>query len=53
MGFANDVIGYGCLGYEFCFKIKEKDKYTFYINLYFIIFIQSCFLFIFLNTLIE
>ena len=40
VGFVNDVIDCGYLGCVFCFRIKEKD--TFYINFYFIIFLQSC-----------
>ena len=39
VGFANDVIDYGSLECVFCFKIKEKEKYTFYINFYSIIFL--------------
>ena len=39
MGFVNDVIHCGCLRYVFCFKIKEKEKDTFYINFYSIIFL--------------
>ena len=42
VGFVNNVIDYECLGYVFCFKIKKKEKYTFYINFYSIIFLQSC-----------
>jgi len=26
VGFVNDVIDYGCLGYVFRFRIKEKEK---------------------------
>ena len=43
VGFVNDVIDYGCLGYIFFFRIKEKETNTFYINFYSIIFLQSCF----------
>ena len=32
VGFVNDVIDCGCLRCVFCFKIKEKEKDTFYIN---------------------
>ena len=32
MGFVNDVIECRCLGYVFYFRIKEKEKDTFYIN---------------------
>ena len=32
MGFVNDVIECGCLGCVFYFRIKEKEKDTFYIN---------------------
>ena len=42
VSFVNDVIDCGCLGYVFCFRIKEKEKDTFYINFYSIIFLQSC-----------
>ena len=41
--FANDVIDCGCLGYEFCFRIKEKEKDSFYIKFYSIIFLKSYF----------
>ena len=41
MDFVNNVIDYGCLGYVFYFKIKEKEKDIFYINFYSIIFLQS------------
>ena len=37
--FVNDVIDYGCLGYVFCFRIKEIQKDTFYINFYSMIFL--------------
>ena len=43
VGFVNGVIDYGCLGYIFFFRIKEKETNTFYINFYSIIFLQSCF----------
>ena len=33
------------LEYVFCFRIKEKEKHTFYIKFYFIIFLQSFFIF--------
>ena len=46
VGFVNDVIDCEYLGYVFCFRIKEKEKDTFYINFYSIIFLQSCFLFL-------
>ena len=26
VSFVNNVIDYGCLGYVFCFGIKEKEK---------------------------
>ena len=42
VGFVNYVIDYGCLRYIFCFKIKKKEKDTFYINSYSIVFLQSC-----------
>ena len=45
MGFINDVIDCGCLGFVFCFRIKEKEKDNFYINFYSIIFLQSFFFF--------
>ena len=45
MGFVNDVIDCGCLWYVFCFRIKEKENDTFYINFYSITFIQSFFFF--------
>ena len=44
-GFVNDVIDYGCLRCVFCFRIKDKEKDIFYINFYFIIFLQSFFFF--------
>ena len=47
MSFVNDVIDCGCLGYVFYFKIKEKEKDIFYINFYFIIFLQNFYLFIY------
>ena len=40
-----DVIDYGSLKCVFCFKIKEKEKNTFYINFYSIIFLQSFLIF--------
>ena len=41
--FVNDVIDCECLECIFCFRIKEKEKDTFYINFYSIIIIlQSC-----------
>ena len=43
VGFVNDVINYGCLECVFCFSIKEKEKDTFYINFYSIIFLQRFF----------
>ena len=45
VGFVNDVdvIDYGCLKCVFCFRIKKKEKDTFYINFCFIIFLQSIF----------
>ena len=45
VGFINDVIDCGCLGYVFCFRIKEKEEVTFYINFYSIIFLQFFFSF--------
>ena len=48
VGFVNNVIDYECLGYVFCFKIKKKEKDTFDINFYYIIFLQG-FFFYFLN----
>ena len=33
MGFVNDAIDCGCLGYVFCFKIKEKKKDIFSLSL--------------------
>ena len=43
VGFVNDVINCGCLGYVFCFRIKEKEKDTFYIKFNSIIFLQNFF----------
>ena len=43
VGFVKDVIDCGCLGCVFCFRIKEKEGDTFYINFYSTIFLQSCF----------
>ena len=43
VGFVKDVIDCGCLGCVFCFRIKEKERDTFYINFYSTIFLQSCF----------
>ena len=40
--FVNDVIDCGCLACVFCFRIKEKERDTFYINFYSIIFLQCC-----------
>jgi len=42
VSFVNDVIDCGCLGCIFCFRIKAKEKDTFYINFYSIIIVQSC-----------
>ena len=50
VGFVNDLIDCGCLRYVFCFRIKEKEKDTFYINFYFIVFLQSVFFFFQLNN---
>ena len=47
MGFVNDMINCGCLECVFCFSIKEKEKDTFYINFYSVIFLQSWFFFCF------
>ena len=43
VGFVNDVISRGCLGCVFYFRIKKKERDTFYINFYSIIFIQRFF----------
>ena len=45
VGFINDGIDndYGCLKCVFCFRIKEKEEVTFYINFYSIIFLQFFF----------
>ena len=43
--FVNDVIDYGCLGCVFCFRIKEKEKNTLYLNFYSIIFLQKNFIY--------
>ena len=32
VGFVNNVIDCGYLRYVFCFRIKKKEKDTFYIN---------------------
>ena len=45
VGFIYDVINCGCLRCVFCFRIKDKEKDIFYINFYFIIFLQSFFFF--------
>ena len=42
--FVNDVIDCGCLGCIFCFRIKVKEKDTFYINFYSIIIVHSFFI---------
>ena len=47
VGFVNDVIDCGCLRCVFCFIVKEKEKDTFRINFYSIIFFQSFFFFFF------
>ena len=41
VGFINDVIDSEYLGCIFCFRVKEKEKDTFYINFYSIIYLQS------------
>ena len=41
VGFVNDVINRDCLGCVFYFRIKEKERDTFYINFYSIIFLFS------------
>ena len=55
VGFIYDVINHGCLRCVFCFRIKDKEKDTFYINFYSIIFLQSfccfCFFFFFFSLL--
>ena len=43
LDFVNDVIDYGCLEYVFYFIIKNKEKDIFYINFYYITFLQSFF----------
>ena len=43
VGFVKDVIDCGCLGCVFCFRIKKKERDTFYINFYSTIFLQSWF----------
>ena len=43
VGFVNNAIDHGCLRCAFCFRIKEKEKDTFYINFYSIIFLLSYF----------
>ena len=48
VGFVNDVIDGEYLGCVFCFRVKEKEKDTFYINFYSIIFLQSWVFFFFL-----
>ena len=50
VGFINDVINRGYLGYVFCFRLKEKEKDTFYINFYSIIFSNFFFLLLQLNN---
>ena len=55
VGFINDVIDCRCSGCIFRFKIKGKEKDTFYIDFYFIMFLQSCcyfFFFSFFNWII-
>ena len=39
VGFVKTVIDCGCLRCVFCFRIKEKEEDTFYINFYFTIFL--------------
>ena len=51
VGFINDMVDYGCLGCVFCFRIKEKKKYTLYIKFYSIIFLQRFFFFFFFSLL--
>ena len=41
VSFVNDVIDYECLRCLFCFRIKEKEKDTFYINFYSTIFLKK------------
>ena len=43
VSFVNDTINRGCLGCVFCFRIKKKEKYTFYIKFYSIIYVKSFF----------
>ena len=50
IGFVKDVIDFKCLGCVFVFRIKEKEKDTFYIDFNFTIFLQS---FIFYFLLLE
>ena len=45
VSFVNDMINCGCLGCVFCFRIKKKEKNTFYINFYSIIYVKSFFFF--------
>ena len=51
VGFVNDVINCECLGYIFFFRIKEKEKDTFYINIYSIIFLYFIFFLILIMDL--
>ena len=48
LGFVKAVIDCGCLRYVFYFRIKEKEKDTFYINFHSTIFLQSFLFFYFL-----
>ena len=43
VSFVNDMINHGCLGCVFWFRIKKKEKDTFYINFYSIIYVKSFF----------
>ena len=50
--FVNDVIDRGCLVCVFVFRIKKKEKDTFCINFYSIIFLQIFILYIYISFLI-
>ena len=51
VSFVNDMINRGCLGCVFCFRIKKKEKDTFYINFYSTKFLQSFFYFFYFSLL--
>ena len=50
VSFVNEVTDCECMECVFCFRIKEKEKDTFYINFYSIIFLQTFYFILFSHS---